>query len=183
MTILSPTNLETITYRQQGWNAITASNMQRLNTLLTPLMNIVNSSTGSGETVVSDNDTTLADITTTVADITTTVADNDSQTQTAKTMETISGTGDDTNINANFSEISDALEEIRADNAAMNSKINEIIDYVDEVITKIHEVIDYCEEIDSHGASNVDYCDDLKTTLNSLLSALRISTGCGILSD
>mgnify|MGYP001322923296 CR=1 FL=1 len=37
MASLTPTGLETITYGQQGWNAIVTANMQRLNTWL-PLM-------------------------------------------------------------------------------------------------------------------------------------------------
>ena len=32
MASLTPTGLETITYGQQGWNAIVTANMQRLNT-------------------------------------------------------------------------------------------------------------------------------------------------------
>lgn len=31
MAILTPTGLETITYGQQGWNAVLSANMQRLN--------------------------------------------------------------------------------------------------------------------------------------------------------
>ena len=34
MASLTPTGLETITYGQQGWNAIVTANMQRLNTWL-----------------------------------------------------------------------------------------------------------------------------------------------------
>lgn len=42
MAKLNPTGLETITYGQQGWNAVVSANMQRLNGwlgLLWPLVN------------------------------------------------------------------------------------------------------------------------------------------------
>ena len=38
MASLTPTGLETITYGQQGWNAIVTANMQRLNTWLGKLL-------------------------------------------------------------------------------------------------------------------------------------------------
>ena len=38
MARLTPTGLETITYGQQGWNAVITANMQRLNTWLGKLL-------------------------------------------------------------------------------------------------------------------------------------------------
>ena len=42
MAILTPTGLETITYGQQGWNAIVTANMQRLNQWLGKVFALVN---------------------------------------------------------------------------------------------------------------------------------------------
>lgn len=42
MAVLSPTSLETVSYGQQGWNAVVTANMQKLNTYFTkfaPLWN------------------------------------------------------------------------------------------------------------------------------------------------
>lgn len=183
MAILSPTNLETISYRQQGWNAILSANMQILNNLLTPLFPAIESSTGLGSTSIANNTTTVDDLTTTVDDMNESVTDPAAQTQTEKTMAAVSGTGDDSNINSNFTDVNTALEEIRADVSAVLSKMSEIIDYVDTAKDKINEAISYCEEIDTHGNSNVDYCDSIKTTLNSALAALRRTGGAGVLDD
>jgi len=43
MASLTPTGLETITYGQQGWNAIVTANMQRLNTWLGKLLPLMDS--------------------------------------------------------------------------------------------------------------------------------------------
>lgn len=47
MANLSPTGLETITYGQQGWNAIVSANMQRLNGWIGTLLPLVDG-TGKG---------------------------------------------------------------------------------------------------------------------------------------
>ena len=46
MASLTPTGLETITYGQQGWNAIVTANMQRLNTWLGKLLPLMDSGGG-----------------------------------------------------------------------------------------------------------------------------------------
>lgn len=43
MSSLSPTGLETITYGQQGWNAIVTANMQRLNGWIGKLLPLADS--------------------------------------------------------------------------------------------------------------------------------------------
>ncbi len=45
MSSLSPTGLETITYGQQGWNAIVTANMQRLNGWIGRLLPLVDTRT------------------------------------------------------------------------------------------------------------------------------------------
>lgn len=45
MSILTPSGLETITYGQQGWNAVITSNMQKLNGWIEKLLPLVDSST------------------------------------------------------------------------------------------------------------------------------------------
>ena len=55
MASLTPTGLETITYGQQGWNAIVTANMQRLNTWLgklLPLMDSRSRTAGGGPQIV-----------------------------------------------------------------------------------------------------------------------------------
>lgn len=45
MSILTPSGLETITYGQQGWNAIITANMQKLNGWISKLFPLVDSTT------------------------------------------------------------------------------------------------------------------------------------------
>ena len=45
MARLTPTGLETITYGQQGWNAVITANMQRLNTWLGKLLPLMDTRT------------------------------------------------------------------------------------------------------------------------------------------
>ena len=49
MASLTPTGLETITYGQQGWNAIVTANMQRLNTWLGKLLPLMDSRSRTAE--------------------------------------------------------------------------------------------------------------------------------------
>ncbi|MEG1609894.1 MAG: hypothetical protein RR317_01775, partial [Bilophila sp.] len=44
MSMLTPSGLETITYGQQGWNAIITFNMQKLNDWIGKLLPLVNTS-------------------------------------------------------------------------------------------------------------------------------------------
>ena len=48
MASLTPTGLETITYGQQGWNAIVTANMQRLNAWLGKLLPLMDNRNGGG---------------------------------------------------------------------------------------------------------------------------------------
>jgi len=127
MAILSPSGLETISYRQQGWNYILTSNMQLLNTQLTKLRGPVTATSALGAPIVAD-----------AAALTQTALTNSSGGTVTTTIVPVTSNAISNN---NFSSIAAELELARADIIA------------------------------------------LRGTVNALLSALRITGGCGVLND
>lgn len=73
----------------------------------------------------------------------------------SQTIKAISGSGADTDLNDNFASLVDEINKVRADNVELRGKL----------------------------IGAIDYCDALKTTVNTLLAALRETGGCGILAD
>jgi len=116
MTVLSPSSLETTSYRQQGWNAISSSNMQLLNTYLTALWGPIIATYALGERAVIN------------AAAATQIALTDSSGGTpSATIAAISGSGADTDINNNLSSLTKELEAARADIAELRTQLNALL--------------------------------------------------------
>ena len=137
MPVLPDSDLETATYGTQGWNAIYSANFEKLDAKLRHVLKDNNKILGSA--TQSDNAGSAAD----PAALTTTAA----------SLATVSGTGDDTNINNNFTELAGKIDDIIADMGEIRGKLVDAIDYI----------------------------DTLKTSVNNLLAELRKSTGNGVL--
>ena len=100
----------------------------------------------------------VADNATTVADPSATTTDSltDSSGGIASTtVAAVSGTGDDANINNNFASITAQVNASKTDLASMHTQL----------------------------IATIDYCDALKIKINALLAELRVTGGCGVLSD
>lgn len=132
-----PSGLETIPLGTQGWNDIVTSNMQLLDTKLVNVM--------TGNKVLGNA---------TVADITEADAQNPAaQTSASPTINTVSGTGDDTTINNNFTNLKTEFDKV----------INEIADLISKL------------------TGNVTVTNSGKAKVNALLAELRKSSGNGVL--
>lgn len=137
MTTLNPTSLETVTYRQQGWNAISASNMERINELFIHLWGPVGASNDLGELTVNDEVGTVDE-----ADAATQNDLTDSSGGTASTtISAVSGTSDDSNINNNFASITAELALVKADNDELRTQLNAAISQLATVQSKLNEVL------------------------------------------
>jgi hypothetical protein len=92
MSVLPDSNLETIDYQSQGWSAIVTSNMQLLDSQLRHVLKGNANILGSQAQV-----------------------DPAAQASSTISLSTVSGTGDDANINANFSAIQTQLNNVVGD--------------------------------------------------------------------
>lgn len=80
-----------------------------------------------------------------VTDNSTTVSDPSAATSDAPSIASVSGSGDDTNINDNFSELETQINALITDNAELHAQL----------------------------IATISYCDDLKEKVNDLLAKLR----------
>lgn len=151
MSVLSPSNLETIDYRQQGWSAIVTANAQKLNTYLIKLWGPIEATSPLGSLQVADETASQSDPAGPTAQA---LTDSSGGTPT-QTVKAVSGSGADADINDNFASLTDEIEKLRADNAALKTALE----------------------------GTIDYCDALKAKVNGLLTALRKTGGCGVLDN
>ena len=100
---------------------------------------------------------TVSDNSTTVTDpaATTTTTLSGASGTPSTTIVAVTGTGDDANINDNFASIRVQINASKVDLASMHLQLS----------------------------AAIDYCDDLKGKVNELLAELRVTGGCGVLSD
>jgi hypothetical protein len=121
MTVLSPTNLETTDYGQQGWNAVHSSNMQRLNTLLTRLWSPLTAPQPLGSITLADAQAATAQV------LTNNTGGTASQSLSAVSYAnwedgTLYGI-----INANMASLADEVNKLRADNEQLRTTVNALL--------------------------------------------------------
>ena len=108
MPILDGT-LETIgQYGTQGWSAIHDANIEKLDATL---KNIILADQIPGQTAVADPDAATAGTLTPGGGTPST------------TIATVSGSGDDTNINNNFASLTDQINKLVADNTELRNQV------------------------------------------------------------
>jgi len=125
-----PSGLEVIPIGTQGWNDIVTSNMQLLDTRL---VNVMTASTILGTVAITD--------------VTTTVTDPAAQTSASLSLATVSGTGDDTNINNNFSSIQTQFNAAVTEIGNLITVLTNTIDYGDDLKAKVNEIITELENM------------------------------------
>ena len=150
MTILSPSNLETVEYRQQGWNAVFSANMQKINTFLIKLWGPTQATYALGSRSVTNNTTTQADPAVATAEA---LTDSSGGTAT-QTVAAVSGSGADATINNNFASLTDEINKLRTDNAVLKAALEGTIDYCDALKTKLNELIAILRKTDGCGVLN-----------------------------
>jgi hypothetical protein len=121
MTVLSPTNLETTDYGQQGWNAVHSSNMQRLNSYLSRLWSPLTAPQPLGSITLADAQAATAQA------LTNNTGGTPSQTLAAVAYAnwedgTLYGI-----INANMASLADEVNKLRADNEQLRTEINALL--------------------------------------------------------
>jgi len=131
-----PSGLETTSYGAAGWNDINTTNMQLLDS---KLVNVMTANQVLGVPTVSS--------------VALSKGSAVSQTSATVSMATVSGTGDDTNINNNFT--------------AIQVELNALVGEMTLIIAS--------------AAANGNLADEAKQRLNELLVALRKTTGVGVL--
>ena len=144
------TGLETIETHTLGWNVSVTDSIVLLDTWMPFLLPLLAATDIMGTAAIIDNATTVAypDAITTTA-----LADTSGGVATT-TILTVSGSGDDANINNNMASLVNQLTKARANETAVHNQL----------------------------IATLDYCDALKAKINSLLVELRTTTGCGILA-
>jgi hypothetical protein len=121
MTVLSPTNLETTDYGQQGWNAIHSSNMQRLNTFLTKLWGPTTALKALGTDTVTDAQAATAQALT-----------NNTGGTVSQTLSPVAYANWEDGtlygiINANMASLADEINKLRADNDQLRTTVNALL--------------------------------------------------------
>lgn len=137
MTVYSPSGLEDIDYRQQGWNAIVSANVQKENDYFEALWGPTQADDPLGDLQVTDDGTTQTDPAAATAQA---LTDN-SGGSASQTVKAVSGSGADTDINDNFASLTDEIEKLRADNADLRTVLEGTIDYCDALKTKVNELL------------------------------------------
>jgi len=137
MTILLPTKLELIDHRQQGWNAIVSSNVEKINDYFKKLWGGIEGNVEFGSQSVDDLSVTLED----PIDITQTDLIDSSSGASSNTILMVSGSGDDGTINDNFASVQEQLSASKADAEELREKLISTIDYCNSLENKVNELL------------------------------------------
>jgi hypothetical protein len=119
MTVLSPTNLETTDYGQQGWNAVHSANMQRLNTYLNKLWALLTGAKNPGADSVAD-----------AAAVTAEALTDSTGGTVSQSVQAFVYSGGDSNwdvFNKNFASLTDEINKLRVDNAQLRTTVNALL--------------------------------------------------------
>lgn len=147
MTILEPSTLETISYRQQGWNAIFTTNMEKLNTYMSKLWGPTQATFALGAESVADVEVVVED----AADATQINMVNNGTGTPNQALQNISGTGDDINVNNNFVSLMARLNEAKVDGEDLRVQLNATIAYVGVLEDKLNELLAALRTTDGNG--------------------------------
>lgn len=121
MTVLSPTNLETTDYGQQGWNAVHSANMQRLNAFIAKLWGPTTAAKALGTDTVSDVPAQTAQA------LTDSTGGAASQTLTFFTQEEFENGTWKTILANNFASLTDEVNKLRADNDQLRTALSTLL--------------------------------------------------------
>ena len=115
MSVLTPSNLETIDYGTQGWNAIVTSDMQRINDKLGHLMSAAKI---SGTATLANN---AATVTNPAAQTSETLTDSSTGTA-SQTIGDVGSSFDQATLNSVHASLVDEINKLRADIAESRTR-------------------------------------------------------------
>ena len=137
MAILSPSNLETISYGQQGWSYILTTNLQLLNTYMTKLWGPTTATYALGARPVTANATTVAD----PAAITQDNLTDSSAGTPSTTIGAISAVFTASEHRNNYASLTAQLAKSKADVASIRTQLIATIDYCDDLKAKLNALL------------------------------------------